>query len=310
MLVPVVVFLSLTLAVLLTGMIVLRGEPADDESRFRLAPSPLARAFSQILPTSERARDRMRRELVQAGFFRSHSYEIFTATRNAAVLLWVMFVAGLLVLSTRLQIANPARLGLVGLVGLIVLFALPGVVLSLMAESRRKRVYHGLPDALDMLTMMMTGGLGLDRSLARAAVELRSAHPDLATELAIVHRQAAMGSFGKSMQSFAERMDDPEITGLSTLVRHSEKLGSPIGDALVEYSDSVRRSRRQRAEERGNKRNVMLLFPVVLFLAPPIYILLLGPAMLELRDFLNRDSSQMATVSRPAQSPSGDNGVS
>ncbi len=135
----------------------------------------------------------------------------------------------------------------------------------------------------------MTGGLGVNRSLERTASELAHAHPDLAQELSIVHHQTQVSSFAKSMQGFATRMDDPEITGLSTLVQHNERLGSSIGDALVEYADGIRLARRQRAEETGNKRNILLLFPVILLLAPPIYILLLGPSMLELRDFMNRE---------------------
>lgn len=303
MMTPVLVFVLLAMSVLCLGLALFRGgmpEPADEP--VSLKPPRLTAAFASLLPASQRAQERIRAELIQAGFYRRHAFETFSATRNAAVLMWVLFAFVLLVLSARSSNAEVLRVVMGGLIGLVLIYSLPGVIVSALAAARKKRIYQSLPDALDMLTMMMTGGLGLNRSLDRACRQLQSAHPDLAKELSIVHRHADVGSFGKSMQRFAERMDDPEITGLSTLIQHSEKLGSPIGEALIEYSDGIRRTRRQRAEEIGNKRNVMLLFPVILFLAPPVYILLLGPATLELRDFLNRDARDPAVVGRSLDS--------
>jgi tight adherence protein C len=297
MLVPVVVFLFITTAVFLAGLLLLRGgAPEEPSVQLQLRPPKVASAFAAVLPTTDKVRERIKSELLQAGFYRRHTYEVFAGTRNAAVLLWILFVVGLFGLSIRFDVVRLRNAGLVGLVGAILIYSLPGVIVSVLASSRKKRIYHSLPDALDMLTMMMTGGLGLNRSLKRTSTELQNAHPDLSKELSIVHHQAQVGSFSKAIEGFADRMDDPEVTGLSSLIQHSERLGSPMGDALVEYSDGIRRTRRQRAEETGNKRNVLLLFPVILFLAPPIYILLLGPAMLELRDFLDRERRESGVL--------------
>lgn len=294
MLIPVLVFLLFSVAVFIFGHLMMR-RPIQDHSKpvVNLTPSPIAVAFAGAIPMPKKTSDRMRRELVQAGYYGRHAFETFVGTRNGILLGWVLFIAILLIVGSG---HRPLTILGAGGLGIVLLYGVPGVTLSTLAESRSKRIHRSLPDALDMLTMMLTGGLGLDRSLQRTSRELKGAHPDLAKEFSIIHHQAKVGSFGNSVSAFADRLDDPEISGLSTLIQHSERLGSPISEALIEYSDGIRRTRRQRAEEVGNKRNVMLLFPVITLLAPPIYILLLGPAMLELRDFMNRENQEGGSI--------------
>jgi tight adherence protein C len=89
---------------------------------------------------------------------------------------------------------------------------------------------------------------------------------------------------------FAERIDTPDVRSLAAITSQSVRLGSNVGAAMQEYADGMRTNQRQRAEERGNRRSVAMLFPVALCLAPPVYILLLGPAVLELRDFALREN--------------------
>ena len=81
------------------------------------------------------------------------------------------------------------------------------------------------------------------------------------------------------------------------MVRHAEKIGGNVATSFREFSDSVRRTRRQRAEERGNSKSVKLMFPIVLCLAPPIYVLLLGPAVIELRNFATSQGNGMLNQS-------------
>ena len=89
-----------------------------------------------------------------------------------------------------------------------------------------------------------------------------------------------------ALRQFANRMDTPDINALATLVGQTERMGSHVATAICDYSDSVRRVRRQRAEEEASKTSIRMLFPVILCLAPPIYILLMGPPLLQLRNFI------------------------
>jgi tight adherence protein C len=157
--------------------------------------------------------------------------------------------------------------------------------------------------------MSMSGGVPMQTALTRVSREMARTHPDLACELAIISRQTEAGSLEQAMKQFGQRFDVPDVTGLTAMVRHTERLGSPIAETFRQYADSIRSERRQRAEERGNKTSVKLLFPVIFCLAPPVYILLLGPAVLELRDFMLKENrpggvlSQRFDASGPTAAP-------
>ena len=134
--------------------------------------------------------------------------------------------------------------------------------------------------------MLVTGGSPLKGAIVKTSHELKSIHQDLSCELAILDHQAEAGSMELALKQFADRINEPEVISLATIVRHADRLGGNVTSAFQDYADSIRRTRRQRAEERGNKASVKLLFPIIVFLAPSLYVLLLGPAALELRNFM------------------------
>lgn len=186
---------------------------------------------------------------------------------------------------------------------LVLLFEIPRVVLSSQAEARRKRIQYALPDALDMINMTVTGGLPLRNALHRVGRELKTTHPDSACELTIIDRQSESGSLDQALRHFAARIDTPDVTVLATMVRHAEQLGGNVSGAFRDFADSIRRTRRQSAEERGNKASVKMLFPVVFCLAPSIYILFLGPAALELKQFVQRENRPGGALSQAVEVP-------
>ncbi len=265
-------------------------DPQVDATGPALTPPALGRMthpFAEVLPISDAGRARLRRELTQAGYYHEISLANFLSVRNAAVLSWVLFITALVTFEA---VPLVPRFWLVAVGGLVAVFGVPRVVLSSRASRRVMAIQNDLPDALDMMTMMMSGGLTMEGSLSNVIGEFRETHPDLATELGIVARQTKTGSFDQAMMSFAERLDLPDITTLAALMRRSNRLGGRIVDSLREYADSMRRIRHQNAEERGNKASVKLLLPVLFCLAPPIYVLLLGPSVLELQAFISREN--------------------
>jgi tight adherence protein C len=178
----------------------------------------------------------------------------------------------------------------IGTISMIVLFAVPRLIIQWQGNARIQRIQVGLPDALDILTMCLTSGLPLQTALSRLNGPLHSAHPDLADELDILRRQSDAGSMEHALQQFSHRVDAPEIHTLTSLVGHAERLGTNVAAVIRDYADGLRRAHRQRAEERGNRITVQMLFPIALCLAPASYILLLGPPVLEMRDFLLREN--------------------
>jgi tight adherence protein C len=149
-----------------------------------------------------------------------------------------------------------------------------------------------------MITMCMTGGLPLQHSLARVGTELEATHPDLACELRITGRQMDVGSLGQALRQFADRIDTPDVQSLAAMVNQTERQGTSVAAAFHEFADGVRRARRQRAEEHASKTTVKMLLPIVFCLAPPIYMLLLTPAVIELRAFVLQENRPGGVLSQ------------
>ena len=148
-------------------------------------------ALAGVLPLDHKRKKNLGAELVQAGYYHRHALDNFLATRNTAIMGWWIFVAILIACFDLPPLSSAAAILLSA--GTVFVFGVPRIVLSMQAEKRTQRIQNDLPDALDMITMMMTGGLSMEHSLERVIGEFRESHPALATELLIVSRQAADG---------------------------------------------------------------------------------------------------------------------
>ena len=150
--------------------------------------------------------------------------------------------------------------------------------------------------------MCVTGGLSLESALERVARQFDQTHPDLAVELCFVHRQAQLGSMGQALRQFATRIDTLDVKSLTSVVSHAERLGTDVAAALYGYADGIRRRHRQRAEERANKTGIRMLFPIIFCLAPSVFLLLWGPALLQMSDFfrVERGTEGVLSQSLPA----------
>ncbi len=297
---PLAAFLFLTPLVWMVGRFLLRdrGQRDDDPYRRRPVFGPVTNVFAGLLPLSSQARKILERELRQAGHYAPHALADYLALRNVTLFGWCLLIGFALFAVYDPQRDPTIPLLIVGVVGGILLFALPRIILQSQAKRRVTAIQSGLPDGLDMLSMCMTGGLSLQMAMERVGREIRNAHGDLATEFDIIRRHSETHTMERALEMFAERVDTPEVKSLAAVTSQSVRLGSNVGTALQEYADSLRLGQRQRAEERGNRRSVAMLFPVALCLAPPVYILLLAPAALELRDFVLRENRPGGVLSQ------------
>lgn len=297
-------FLAIALLILLVGRILIgwgrNRLPESDQqgSRRPLVLGPLTDAFAWVLPVSQKKQDSLRKDLVAAGYFHRQAIAEYLGVRNAAAIAWLLFTGcAVVLLADPTENVTPQILIGAGVV-FGCLLAIPRIVLSSQSESRRNRIRFALPDSLDMINMMVTGGLPLRSAIQRVQHELRRAHPDMACELAIIDHQAETGSMDQALRQFASRVDVPDVTVLATMVRHAEHLGGSIANAFRDFADSIRRTRRQLAEERGNKASVKLMFPTILCLTPPVYILLLGPAAIEIKNFISKENRAGGALSQ------------
>jgi tight adherence protein C len=164
----------------------------------------------------------------------------------------------------------------------------PDMWLRAMVKRRMKRIQKGMPDALDLLVICMDAGLGLDQALLRAGQELNFSHPDINQEFAQLNLEQRAGKPRiEAWQSMAYRTQIEEIASFVNMLVQADRFGTPILAALNRMANDLRLKRRQQSEEKAAKVKIKILFPLVLFIFPCIFIVLLAPAMLNMGQALS-----------------------
>ena len=162
-----------------------------------------------------------------------------------------------------------------------VAYLAPDIWVSYCTRQRRERIRLGLPDALDLMVVCVDAGLGIDQALQRAGQELALSQPDIAEEFTQVNFEQRAGKPRiEAWQSMAERTKVDTVKSFVHMLAQTDRFGTPLVRALRVFTDGVRQKRRQQAEEAAAKTTVKLIFPLVLFIFPSIFIVLLGPAVI------------------------------
>lgn len=171
----------------------------------------------------------------------------------------------------------------VALIATVAGFFGPDLFVTQLIARRKEKVRLGFPDALDLLVICMEAGLGIDQALVRVGHEIELTCPALSEELQVItHEQRAGKPRLDAWRSMSERLDLDFMHQFVTMLVQTERFGTPIAGALGQFADSLRLSRTQEAEERAARAGLKLLFPLVFFIFPSIFVVLLGPAILHL----------------------------
>ena len=163
------------------------------------------------------------------------------------------------------------------------------MVLGRMIEKRKQEIRNGLPDALDLFIVCVEAGCGLDQAIVKASDELGLTHPALAYELRLITTEIRAGKPRmEAFKNFAARTKVDDVQSLVAMLVQTDKFGTSVAQALRIHAETSRTKRRQAAEERAAKVGVKLVFPLVLFLFPALYVVILGPAVISfIRVFRN-----------------------
>jgi tight adherence protein C len=220
------------------------------------------------LAEDEKLKDQLRR----AGITNSGSINAYIASRVIGPVIGLL--GGSLLQSNRLFFAM--SLGAIG-------YLVPDMWLKMKTRKRRERIRRSLPDALDLMVICVEAGLGLDQAMLRVSQELVISHPDIQQEFMQVNLEQLAGKPRlEAWKSAAERNQIPEFSLFVSMLNQADRFGTPIVRALSRFGDEIRLKRRQRAEEKAAKTKVKILFPLVLFIFPCIFIVLLAPAVLNI----------------------------
>lgn len=236
--------------------------------------------LGKILPVSTKDLSHTQRLLIRAGYRRP---EAVMAMRGAKVILPVALLST--VYFTGIYTVNPVfTLAFAGLVG----FLAPDMWLTWAVRKRQHVIRLALPDALDLLVVCIEAGLGLDQAFMRVSQELRITHPELCEELDMVNAQIRVGRTRiEALRELASRTGVDDIKALVAMLIQTDRFGTSVAQSLRVHSEDMRLKRRQRAEEMAAKTTVKMVPPLVFFIFPALFVVILGPAMITIyRQFL------------------------
>lgn len=230
-----------------------------------------------LKPKNEREASKLKQKLDEAGWRTENATQILSTLKVLAAG-FGFFVGGGVALFT-----NGANLWtfVYSLVAAVLFMFLPELILRFVASSRKQKLFLGLPDALDLMVVCVEAGLGMDQALRRVADEMGGSHPVVANEFKVCNQQLQMGSTRETvLTELGERNGVEDLKVLASVMIQVDKFGTSVGKALRVQSEAMRTRRRQIAEEKASKTAVKLIFPLVLFIFPGIFVVLVGPAAL------------------------------
>lgn len=216
--------------------------------------------------------DRLRQRMSGAGLKAPRSISIYLASR------FLMPLSGL-ILGTFIRSNTVFWTLSIGAIG----YLLPDMWLGWRTKKRRAKIRNGLPDALDLMVICVEAGLGLDQAMLRVGQELVISHPEINQEFTLINLEQQAGKARlAAWKSAALRTEVPEFSLFVTMLSQADRFGTPIIRALSRLADELRTKRRQRAEELAAKTKIKILFPLVVFIFPCIFVVLLAPAILSI----------------------------
>ncbi|REJ97498.1 MAG: type II secretion system F family protein [Planctomycetota bacterium] len=262
--------------------------------RSDLAFGRLTLLLASLLPESDERKRQIKRSLQNAGYFEPHAWHNLAAARYLAIVLPIL--AGLALLLIVPPSAEPWVIG--SLVALPMLgWSLPTLYVRSRAAERLAEIERAMPDVLDMLNMCVSQGMTVSAALRRICGDMQEVSPALAKELQIVVDQTRVGSLEQALVNFGRRVDLPEVHSFTSLLIQTERMGTSMSEALTEYSDNMRETLRQQADQQANTASFKLLFPTVLCLMPAVFMILLGPAVIEMSDFFQGGGADILDTS-------------
>jgi tight adherence protein C len=233
--------------------------------------------LERLMPRSQSELSVVQRRLVRAGYRNDSAVKFFYGAKILVPLLLCLIVAitGLSHFGGFFPYVLALALG----------FLAPDFWLGRQIASRQAKIRRGLPDVLDLMIICIEAGQSLDQATVRTAEELRVAQPAISDELGVVVLEQRAGrARTDAWRQFAERTAVDTVRNLVSVLVQSEKFGTSIAKTLRVHSDTLRTQRRQKVEEQAAKTTVKLVFPLVLFIFPSLFVVTLGPSIIVIQE--------------------------
>ena len=259
------------------------GVVLDEENTLVKFAERIAEPINRLVPPSAADAKKLQKKLMQAGFRSPHATNIYRVVQlvsmlalpGAVMLVWVF-------------LARPLDGALIPvLFAFAAGFLLPKFTLSRLVAGRQLRIAWGLADALDLMVITMEAGLGLNAAMLKVCEELKEVHPDISKEFELANLEIRVGrDRSEALRNLADRTGVEDLNSLVGMLIQADRFGTSIARAVRVYSDSLRTRRRQRAEQAAQAAAFKLLLPLGALLFPTMFIIILGPALLNIADML------------------------
>ena len=223
----------------------------------------------------------IRQRLIQAGYMGAHAVGAYYAAR--ITLACTLSILTLVIFTVFGEAKSTNELMLTGILGALIGYFFPMVVVSLRIDRRQRDARIGFPDALDMLLVCVEAGLSLAAALNRVGQEIGNARPLLGEQFKLVALEMQAGkSREQALRNMADRIGIDEVRSLVTLLLQSEALGTSIAQSLRVHADEMRRRRLVRAEEHANKLPAKMAIPLVCFILPSLMSVIMSPVAIRI----------------------------
>ncbi|MFO0876060.1 MAG: type II secretion system F family protein [Gemmataceae bacterium] len=254
-------------------------DPKQKKERFQ-GMMETAKALSKpLMPQSELEASELKIKLANAGFRSDSAVPVYLGIRFAVFMVFLGIAIAIFLPKYGLTLDGLKPMVILTGVG----FYLPAIVLWYLRSKRQEEIFLTLPDALDLLVVCVESGLGLDAAMRKVVDEMKGHAKVISEELSLANFQLQMGRPRREvLHDLGVRTGVDDVRSLAAILIQADRFGSSIAQALRVQSDSMRTRRKQIAEEKAAKTAVQLIFPLVLFIFPGIFVVLVGPAAISI----------------------------
>jgi tight adherence protein C len=245
--------------------------------RAQTSVSRLVTPFEKVLPRSVAEVSVIQKRLIRAGYRQAGAVKLFYGFKvlSPLALVAVATLTGVYQYSAFFVYSLAIALG----------FLLPDFVLGNRIHNRQLEIRLGLPDALDVMVICVEAGMGLDQTIQRVAEELRISRPEISDEFGVVNLEQRAGRpRAEAWKNLAERTDVDAVRAVVATLVQADQYGTSVARALRVHSETLRTRRRQQVEEEAAKTAVKLVFPLVFFIFPSLFVVALGPAIIKMSE--------------------------
>ncbi|MGA1839208.1 MAG: type II secretion system F family protein [bacterium] len=264
--------------------------PESDKTLKQISDKIIKRYFLKVIamagnlskPKSKKELSHLQKIFLRAGYRSNKSMTIYFGVKVILTILLPTAFYSLRFFIPNIKLLHPSYLLMILFVLASIGFYSPTLWIRAKIARRKDKIFKGFPDMLDMLVVCVEAGVGLNAAIYRISEELKFSYREISEELQILNWELKAGkSRREALKNLAVRVDLEDVKSLVTLLIQTEKFGTSVAKALRVYSDTMRTRRFQRAEEMAAKIALKLLFPLIFFIFPSLFIAILGPAIIQ-----------------------------